>query len=1772
MRKSIFCTVLLAVLASVLMAVPALATEYFRVLTITPNKTSYTFDSYAATKNLASASIRFDISALYKSDDRLPSGYNNGNTITWTVTVNPSTMDAGTTDAAKVRIAGATPNTTTLTKANIEAGTVSASLVGTLKGSATITVTAVQSPKSTGGQGSAITKKLGTITITIPEKPDPTLNAATASADRLLAVTGAAATLTNVNGSFDKKTNGTIVVSADAITNLTFINYPESMSMKPSPSYLNTNYGITITDKVGSTTLTLPTNSTEGAVDLDTNKKAAALMTSATTQRVITFSSTAASIKKQISNYPITFNVWNRKADGTAGDKQEFTIYLTIRPSKYPAATVGSNAIFKTAEPVTDANKVTLPDKTKVKDLGTKAKTAGTDKKPVPAKNIDGDTHDLYGLQMVKTGATLATSGVTWTTEKITTPAVIYATGLPDGMYIEQDGTTATTATVESAVTGTLKGSPKKAGYYNNIKIIVSNDGGVYSDDYVMDVVSSSISINEDTLPDMTWGVKYEATVTATSADNPYHPTVFSIVPVNIGTKNKPEYLIKSPGLTIAKKTGVLKGKFESSDRALEAVKLSSDYALSGDAEKTIHLVVTISNDWTYQVSKDLTLTLKAVKPELKTTVVSTQNAFNKAGLMFGVQDDTSLLGAISVKGPGKMKFSFDNFPDGIQYDTASEDIENALVNVSFFATPTMTAKNQAATVTISNAAGSVKVPIKISIGAKATDFTLSMDNKVKQVKIGDSIDKVAIDASFGPVKWTAQNLPKGLRLSVDKSVSNDARVWIVGAPTTSTKIDKNGLSPFTVIATDTTVPSGNAKLEAKISQDLKIFPKPKIITNSLPALTLDKAYNAKITGSGGGANDQLWVVKIEEVPAPEQTSRPGTKKLPGVRKVLDSSDADLTTTFSVGGGQKHLIVSADKKTGMPIIMGSLDRMPESGRLKVSIKFSLGSGDARETVSADNIIIYVKGTPAKIGTARIQEFSRTDTTVSYDVIATGTASIDMNAFVKAADAKKLLNLSLDQDIDLAVADNVTGIKFSFDATGRGKLISAGGGKYAFKNLPVHIQASNVINYNSATGRVERMKSVDKTFKVTMPGVKPEWMRNKDSALTAAIPDITFFGEDGVEITDEVVYQVSGDLPYEVRVNGKVMGGSRLTETKNGLTATYEEPENNTPGKITIAGTPTAGKETKTLFTLLVTNTATKEKSQVKVNFIGEQRPTVTTKMDSEGYVADKVIEVGKALSYKLTAKGSRASYSKSGADRSEGLAATDIAYVAMSWDIGDATAVSDLVAIGLSFDSRTGAFKGTATGPTSNDSGEYEPLEFTITPRNSTSTPAAEKASAKVRIGVKGRKPRIMTKTISLYRDSSDQYNLEANQLATNLTNDESANVKWAWSGNAADTAGTWGFSDTITSSGNLGKLAPDENTLPTATKGITLKVSADNMGSSATANVKFIIKDADPTISGTDSIPMESAKDSAELTTEEYELGDADAQMTGDTKMLWKIAKNAGSSKVKATLKQYSDGTGCTVTVRADKKISPDLHTSFVLSVTNQSTKVTVLKVISVDVAQYTESTALPADKDSSEEAETAKDTLSADKALSGDELPAGEGTVTYGESRGESALTEAERTALSEGGYIIAAILPEITTDESGQYDLDAVSLDEAAPEGYELAWFAFPRRAESSDDDSIAEFYDEAGAEVFAVPEGRKVIPSPWLEKEVTYAPVIAVKAPSTADAKTSFDHAAEGDTVTVKAIEEAAQKTAEESADSEKKPEVISEEAKHEEASSEAPAEE
>lgn len=128
-------------------------------------------------------------------------------------------------------------------------------------------------------------------------------------------------------------------------------------------------------------------------------------------------------------------------------------------------------------------------------------------------------------------------------------------------------------------------------------------------------------------------------------------------------------------------------------------------------------------------------------------------------------------------------------------------------------------------------------------------------------------------------------------------------------------------------------------------------------------------------------------------------------------------------------------------------------------------------------------------------------------------------------------------------------------------------------------------------------------------------------------------------------------------------------------------------------------------------------------------------------------------------------------------------------------------------------------------------------------------------------------------------------------------------------------------------------------------------------------------------------------------------------------------------------------------------------------------------------------------------------------EKTLTGT-IPDSEPVLTFGTERGVSSLGEKEYSMLEAEGYEIAALLPEISVTESGQYDIDA-ELEQNISEGAKLFWFAFPKNAESSEDDEALGFYDENGAEIMGVPENHKITVSVWLNEGVIYAPVIAVK---------------------------------------------------------------
>ena len=117
-------------------------------------------------------------------------------------------------------------------------------------------------------------------------------------------------------------------------------------------------------------------------------------------------------------------------------------------------------------------------------------------------------------------------------------------------------------------------------------------------------------------------------------------------------------------------------------------------------------------------------------------------------------------------------------------------------------------------------------------------------------------------------------------------------------------------------------------------------------------------------------------------------------------------------------------------------------------------------------------------------------------------------------------------------------------------------------------------------------------------------------------------------------------------------------------------------------------------------------------------------------------------------------------------------------------------------------------------------------------------------------------------------------------------------------------------------------------------------------------------------------------------------------------------------------------------------------------------------------------------------------------------------EAVITVGAPRTVANLTAGQQAFLAEKGYKVIAVLPEISANVEGQEDF-AVELDEDAPEGAKLVYIPFPKNAQPSDDDNIADFYDAEGQPIEEVPAEKDITVSPWLRENVTYQPVIAAE---------------------------------------------------------------
>ncbi len=640
-------------------------------------------------------------------------------------------------------------------------------------------------------------------------------------------------------------------------------------------------------------------------------------------------------------------------------------------------------------------------------------------------------------------------------------------------------------------------------------------------------------------------------------------------------------------------------------------------------------------------------------------------------------------------------------------------------------------------------------------------------------------------------------------------------------------------------------------------------------------------------------------------------------------------------------------------------------------------------------------------------------------------------------------------------------------------------------------LPLQVEVWNSANEDKhTTGKL--------TLNIT--GTDPKFADTKD--ITGNLLAGAAFTSDDVYKGGAI--EVIGSLPLSLTYKGN----------KEDVTVTTSQDATNGGGYFEISGTAPekAGKQS---ITLTATNPVTKKKAakKVTINFL--------VAPDIEETVIDKLkdVTIGKAYKAKLKATGSKTIVFVESPD----VAGEDEAYTPVLKDFGLTLA-------------KDGTISGTVKAYS------QDTIPFRVQVENSIG-----KVLKDIELGVVAPKPKL---TIDKVKDGSigTAYALKMTAVG--------AYVNWSLGDGDADTLAKSGLKLSadapVVPSTNGNQVAyisgtPTAITMASDTKqgAVTIEVTATSPGgtddkpNAASKKIKINVRDVSPTLPSLPKLTISSNDSSANY---KFHL----TKGTGSYKWTLK-GKNVDLSTTEFESVLASSDVSFNVTYDNSEKPKNTSGTITVTGVNIYDSKYKLKGTINVSVyanAATGMASELPAWSNALPEATFDVEgddgfdgalpfeiELVEDVEKENDEA-ATEGEIKFGAARGADALTDAQRKALEDAGYVIAAVLPEITVTADGQYDIP-VTLDEAAPVDGELAYFAFPVERESTDDE-IADFADTEGADITTVPEAREIVVTPWFNTGVTYAPVVAVKVEAT-DAKDNADDAKAGDVVTEEALE-------------------------------------
>ena len=556
------------------------------------------------------------------------------------------------------------------------------------------------------------------------------------------------------------------------------------------------------------------------------------------------------------------------------------------------------------------------------------------------------------------------------------------------------------------------------------------------------------------------------------------------------------------------------------------------------------------------------------------------------------------------------------------------------------------------------------------------------------------------------------------------------------------------------------------------------------------------------------------------------------------------------------------------------------------------------------------------------------------------------------------------------------------------------------------------------------------------------------------------------------------------------------------------------------GYVVIHGIPKeTTKESKLAFTLTAMNPSTKKKGTAKVTANAKTFPAfdkttnVTIVGDNENdeneYVSPygsesddktykrigtKRVEAGKAPSVKPKAKGSKTISYMLGKyayeDEDEGGELYD-AFEGDEYYSHEALA-EKLAAVGLSFDAKKGVYAPEKTQlgkPTLNeDKDKFESLDIVITAVNSV---GADHAWAHV--AITGAKPKMSDKDVTVEgtvkKGDTITFEIMAGKTkGSELEDKNSANVK-VTAGDSAATSTLSKYGLALVTYDSMDVIVSDE--VSVAANGI-LPVGFDSKDVVSGHSRSATQEETEGRRYAADAMVIKSGDKwakSADLSLKNYGI-----LQVINTEALAKVSKdntaNKGVSINLALENLGSTNKGKIKVIIKDTVNGGDPLDPPATQTTNNGNLNAVSIAGTVSTASSTYNVALPeATADAEAEAEA-------------------EVTVTVGAPRTTADLTPAQQAYLTAKGYKIIAVLPEISANVEGQQDFD-VELDEDAPEGAKLVYIPFPKNAQPSEDDSIADFYDADGQAIEEVPAEKDITVSPWLRENVTYQPVIAAE---------------------------------------------------------------